>query len=140
MVENEFGDALDGGVAVQNVDGLAELLERLHQGIIMPQQHLVIELFVDPSLHDTLDVAEVADHVAIVERARSNLNLGDGVMAVRMPANAVVVEQPMAVTEIDALGHGIHTIVDLTGSVPDSIRRSKTRTQKPTESRALRFG
>ena len=38
----------------------------------------------------------------------AHLDLGHGVVAVRVLADAVVVEQPMAVTEVDALGDGIH--------------------------------
>ena len=70
----------------------------------MAQQHLVIELAVDPALDDPLDVAEVADHVAVVERAGAHLDLRHGVVAVRMLADAVVVEQPVAVAEIDTFG------------------------------------
>ena len=38
----------------------------------------------------------------------ADLDLGDGVVSVRMLADAVVVEQPMAVAEIDAFGDGEH--------------------------------
>ena len=34
--------------------------------------------------------------------------VGDGVVAVRMLADAVVVEQPVAVAELDAFGDGVH--------------------------------
>ena len=91
---------------------LAELLQRRDQRIVVAQQHLVIELAIDPALDDALDVAEVADHVAAVERAGAHFDFGDRVVAVRMLADAVVVEQPMAVTEIDALGDRIHDNVN----------------------------
>src|SRR5260221_10970110 len=42
----------------------------LFRSVVVAQQHLVIEFRVDPALDDALDVAEVADHVAIVERPR----------------------------------------------------------------------
>ena len=98
---------LDRRIAVEEVDRLAERLERRDQRIVMPQQHLVIELLVDPALDDALDVAEVADHVAVVERAGADLDLGGGIVPVRMLADAVVVQQPMAVAEFDALGNGV---------------------------------
>jgi hypothetical protein len=73
------------------------------------QDHLVIELSIDPALHDPLDVAEVDHHVARIERIGANLDLGNGVVPVRMLADAVVVEQSMPVAEVDALGDGVHT-------------------------------
>ena len=41
-----------------------------------------------------------------------DLDLGDGVVPVRMLADAVVVEQPMAVAEVDALGDGVHWVIE----------------------------
>ena len=66
------------------------------------------QLAIDPALHRALDVREIGHHVAAVERLGLNLELDDRVMAVRMLADAVVVEQPMAVTEVQALGDRIH--------------------------------
>mgnify|MGYP003694255051 CR=1 FL=1 len=71
----------------------------------------MVELFVDPGLYDSLDVCEIAHHVATVERGRLNFNLGDCVVAVRMFADAFVVQQSMAVTEVDALGDRIHVVI-----------------------------
>ena len=39
----------------------------------------------------------------IVERGRRHLDLDDRVVAVRMPARAIVAEQPMAIAEVDPL-------------------------------------
>ena len=103
------------GIALELVDRLAERLERRDQRIVVTQDHLVIELAVDPALHDALDVREIRDHVAAVEPIRAHVDLDDGVVAVRMLADAVVVEQPMAVAEVDALGDEIH---GLTVTVP----------------------
>ncbi len=72
--------------------------------VVVAQDHLVIELPIDPAFHDPLDVAEVAHHVAVVERAGAHFDFGRCVVAVRMLADAVVVEQPMAVAEVDAFG------------------------------------
>ena len=46
----------------------------------------------------------------VVEPIRPDVDLDDGVVAVRMLADAVVVEQPVAVAEIDALGDEIHAM------------------------------
>src|SRR4029079_13831147 len=71
-------------------------------------EHLVIDLAIDPALDDALDVAEVADHVALVERVGAHFDFGDGVVPVWVLAHAVVIEEAMAVTEIDTFGDRIH--------------------------------
>ena len=84
----------------------------------------MIDVFVDPALDHTLDVAEVAHHIAIVERARADFDLGNRVVAVWMLANAIVIEQSMAVAELDFLGHGVHGRMVQEGlrAVPDDCR------------------
>src|SRR6185312_16641942 len=62
LVEDQFRDPLHGRVAVEEIDRLAEFLERLDERIVVTQQHLVIELAVDPAFDQPLDVAEIADH------------------------------------------------------------------------------
>jgi hypothetical protein len=68
------------------------------------KDHLVIQFAIDPPFDDSLDVAEIAHHVAIVERAGTHLNFRGGVVSVRVLADAVVVEQPVPVAELDLLG------------------------------------
>ena len=84
--------------------GSPSRLQRPDERIVFAKNHLVIELAVDPSLDDALDVGEIAHHVAVVERAAAHFDLGDRVVAVRMLADAVVVEQPVAVAELNFLG------------------------------------
>src|SRR5438874_12130654 len=76
VFEDETRDAFDGRIAVEQKDRIAELSKRRHERIVVSQQHLVIELLVDPAFDHAFDVAEVADHVAIVERSGANLDLG----------------------------------------------------------------
>jgi hypothetical protein len=104
LLEDELRDVLHGGVAGANEDGLSKLLQRFHKRIVMAQQHSVIELFVDPALYNPLDVTEIAHHVARVELPGADFDFRYRVMAVRMLAHTVVVEQPMAVAEIYAFG------------------------------------
>ena len=104
VVVQQFGDMLHRGIALHDEDGLAQLLQRADERIVFAKDHLVIELAVDPSLDDALDVGEIAHHVAVVERAAADFDLGDGIVAVRMFADAVVVEQPVAVAELNFLG------------------------------------
>jgi hypothetical protein len=70
----------------------------------VPQDHLVIELAIDPAFDEPLDVAEVRDHVPRVETVGTDLDLRQRIVTVRMLADAIVVEQAMAVTELDAFG------------------------------------
>ncbi len=97
------------GIALELEDRLAQPLERLDQRIVVTKDHLVIQFAVDPALDDALDVAEVGDHVAAVEFGRAHVHFDDGVVPVRMFADAVVVEQPVSVAEIDALRDEIHS-------------------------------
>jgi hypothetical protein len=64
----------------------------------------VVELPIDPAFHQPLDVREIGHHIAPIELVGAHVDLGDGIVPVRVLANAVVIEQPMAVTEFDALG------------------------------------
>jgi hypothetical protein len=74
----------------------------------VPEDHLVIDLAVNPSFDDALDVAEVAHHVPVVQRCGSDLNLSDCIVTVRVFADTVVVQQSVAVTEVEAFRDGIH--------------------------------
>ncbi len=111
MVEDEAGDALDGRVAVEHVDRLAELPKRGDERIVVTEQHPVIELRVDPPLDDALDVAEVAHHVAGIQRVAPDFDLDHGIVPVRVPALAVVVQEPVPVAEIDPFRHRIHGVM-----------------------------
>ena len=104
MVKDEACDPFDCGVAVEHEDGLAQPLQRLQQRIIVTEDHLMVELAIDPRLDDPLDVAEITDHVTRIERATPNFDLGHGVVAVRVFTHTVVVEETMAVAEVDAFG------------------------------------
>ena len=111
LIEDQLRNPFDGRVAIEKVDWLSQLLERSDQRIVVAQDHLVIQLSVNPAFDDALDVAEIAHHVPAVERTGSDLDLGDGVVTVRVLADPVIIEQPVAITEFDALGDGVHSVV-----------------------------
>ena len=111
VFEDQARDAFDRRIRIEEVDGLTELLQRLYQRVVVTQHHLVIELLVDPLLDDPLDVAEVAHHVAVVQLVGADLDLGDRVVAVQMLADAVVIEQPVPVAELDTFGDGVHRVI-----------------------------
>jgi hypothetical protein len=77
------------------------------------QDHLVIELAIDPALDDALDVAEVAHHVPRIECIAADVDFHDGVVPMRMPADAVIIHQAVAVAELDPLGDRVHSPVML---------------------------
>ena len=119
MVKDEARDPFDGWVTIDDEDRLAQLLQRLDQRIIVTEDHLVIELAIDPLLDDQFDVAEITDHVPRIERVGPNFDFGNGVVAMGMFACAIVVEETMAVAEIYALGDRIH------GQLTDSPRNDQ---------------
>jgi hypothetical protein len=100
-IEHQAGNALRRRIAVEQIHRFPHLLKSLRQGIVVPQDHPVVEFPIDPILDETLDVAEIDDHVAPIQRLRTDLDLGDRVVAVRVFAQTVVVEQAMAVTKFD---------------------------------------
>ena len=108
-IEHEAGNALSRRIAVEQVDRLPHLVKSLCQGIVVPQDHPVVEFTIHPFLDKTLDVAEIDDHVAPVQRLGADLDLGDRVVAMRVLAQAVVIEQTMAVTKFDLLGNRVHS-------------------------------
>ena len=108
LVVDQPGDALHGGIALEQVHRLTQFLERLHERIVAAKNHLVIEFAIDPAFDEQLDLREVDDHVAAVERVSTHIHLDDRVVAVWMLAHAVVVEEAVPVAEVDALGDEIH--------------------------------
>jgi hypothetical protein len=105
IVENQLRDLFDGRIAVDQEHRLLQILERLDERVVTPEDHLVVDLAIDPRLHDPVDIAEIADHVAAVEHVGPDLDFGHGVVPVRVLADSVVVEQAVAVAEVKALGH-----------------------------------
>ena len=69
----------------------------------------MIELAIDPAFDDALDVAEVGTPCCGCRGVSVRTSISaERVVAVRMLADAVVVEQAVAVAELDALGDEIH--------------------------------
>ncbi len=68
----------------------------------------------------------------------ADVHFDDGVVAVRMLADAVVVEQAMTVAEVDALGDQIHRLT-VTYAQPDG-RRCSAFLRRPRQRRAARAG
>ena len=92
------------GLQSSEEDRLAERLQRRDQRIVVAQQHLVIELASIQPLTTRLMSLKSQTMLRLSSDAGAHLDFRHGVVAVRMLADAVVVEQPVAVAEIDRLG------------------------------------
>ena len=72
------------------------------------QEHRVIEVVINPPLHMLLDVAEIDQHAPVIQFVRFENDDGLAVVSVEVAALALVVEQAMAVAEVDFSGNAIH--------------------------------
>src|SRR5262245_50112383 len=79
-VVNELCDVLGSGVYVHDEERLALLLEKRQSGVILVQEHLVIEMLVDPAAEDTFDLREIADHAENVQTRRRQRDHGTAVV------------------------------------------------------------
>jgi len=105
---DELGDALSGRVHVQQKIRLLQLLKRRQDRVVFMQDHLVIEIVVDPRLHHPLDLAEINDHAQSIELIALNSNDRRAIVPMQMPALATVIQQPMAITEVDFASNSMH--------------------------------
>ena len=72
------------------------------------QDHPVIQLIVNPTVHHALDVTKVEHHAAVVERRRFERNDHAAVVPMQVLALAIVIEQAMAVTKVDLTSDAKH--------------------------------
>jgi hypothetical protein len=66
-------------------------------------------LAIDPSFDDALDIAEIGHHIASVEGVGPDFDFRNRVVAMRVLAHAVVIEESMAVAELNPLGDRVHS-------------------------------
>ena len=83
------------------------LVKHGDQGILPMQEHLVIQFGIDPGLDHLVDIAEIHDHAPVVQVLADNLHFNPAVVTVEMTTLSLVVEQAMAVAEIDVLGDSV---------------------------------
>jgi len=107
VVVDNLGDIFGSGVGVHQVTGLPMLVEHGDQGVLPMQKHLVIQFGIDPGLDDLVDVAEIDDHAPMVEMLADNLHFNSAVVAVEMTTLPLIVEQAMAVAEIDVFSDSV---------------------------------
>ena len=107
VVVDDLGDVFGSGVGVHQVTGLPVLAKHGDQRILSMQEHLVIQFGIDPGLDHLVDVAEIHDHAPVVQMIADNFHFNSAVVAVEMTTLPLVVEQAMAVAEIDVLGDSV---------------------------------
>ena len=81
--------------------------------VVAMQDHAMVEVLVDPVADHVLDVREIDHHAPRVELFGLDRDDGPAVVAVQVLALAVVVEQPVAVAEVDFARHSKHGLVVL---------------------------
>ena len=64
----------------------------------------MVQFPIDPRLDEPLDIGKINDHMPVIKRVGLDVDFHQGVVPVEMPAHAVIVEQAVAVTKIEALG------------------------------------
>ena len=67
------------------------------------QKHPVVQRLVDPGLKDLLDLRKVAHHSFFIESFGAQLDFHLAVVPVKIAAFAVIIQQPMAVAEMNFL-------------------------------------
>ena len=70
----------------------------------------MVQFVVDPSADDALDVGKIEDHAALVELLRLDHDHRPAVVAVQIAALAGVIQQAMAVTEVDFASDSKHAV------------------------------
>jgi hypothetical protein len=85
--------------------------QQLDHRIVVPQDHLVIQLAIDPRLEGAFDVREIHHHVPRVQRLGGNVDLDHRIVAVQVPAHALVVEKTMAIAEVETLSDAKHALL-----------------------------
>ena len=95
------------GFGVHHVTGLPMLVKHGDQRILPVQEHLVIQFGIDPGFDHLVDVAEIDDHAPVVQMVAGDLHFNPAVVAVEVTAFPLIVEQAMAVAEIDVFSDSV---------------------------------
>ena len=99
--ENPLGDVLRRRVGVHQIDRFAQFFEHFHGGVGAIEDHAMVEILVDPTADDLLDLREVQHHAVRVEPRGVEGDDRAAVVSMQMAALARVVQQAVPVTEID---------------------------------------
>lgn len=103
-------------VLADHPERLSQVPKMGNRGVAFAKNHSMIELRVDPKTKRSLDIRKVDQHPALVEPIAFQHDDGLAVMPVQMSALSGVIEEPVAVAEIDLLADAIHTGAKLDGN------------------------
>src|SRR5271157_2934440 len=131
LLVDEPGDVLRRRVRLHHEDSLPALTEQRQQGIVAAEQHVVVQVLIDPALNLLLDLAEIDQYSPLIQLGALQGNQGPAVMTVEMAALALVVHQTVPVTEMDLAGDSKHR-----GAVPGLVSGDWRSAHHPRGSRA----
>ncbi len=136
FVMNQAGDVFGRRITVHLEDPLTALPEHRQERVFTTEQHVMIEVFVDPRLNLALDFAEVDENATLIEGWAADRDDRAAIMTVQVAALAVVIEQTMSITEVNladdaktGLGmarQGDDPLSKTTGPVPRCTRSATT--------------
>src|SRR5262249_50574474 len=107
-VKDQLGNVFGRWVNVQHKHRLALMAQQRQHRVVAVQQHLVVERLVDPRAHHGFHAGKVHDHAEVVKARRGERQDGATVVPVQVAALAVVIEQAVAVAEVDLARHAEH--------------------------------
>src|SRR5262245_15722235 len=107
-IVDEASDILGRRVHIEDNHRFAKLPKEWQHGVVSMQQHFVVKRLVDPTRNHFFDLCKIHDHTERIELIRLEADDRSAVVAVQMPALAVIVQQAMAVAESDLARHAKH--------------------------------
>jgi hypothetical protein len=91
VFKDQPGDILRCRIAVHHENTLSALTEHRQEGIVLAQQHVVIQVFVNPLLDRPLDIGEIDQHPPLIELRSLQGNHRTAIVTVEMTTLAVIV-------------------------------------------------
>src|SRR2546428_4933797 len=104
MLKNHTRDIFSGGIEIDGYVRLVAISQMRNDRIVLAEDHLVIQLRVNPGLDSGLDLLKIDDHPARVESFTLQLYFYTPIVTVKILTLSLVVQQAVPVTEVDDLG------------------------------------
>lgn len=105
---NRFCEIFCRRVSVEQQHGLMMLPKDFDHGVFTVQNHVMVEILIDPMPDGLFDVTKIGEHSSMVEIRALNGDDSPPVMAVQEAALPIVVDEAMAVAERDFFGDSEH--------------------------------
>lgn len=91
----------------------------------------MIEVVIDPAADDAFDIREVEHHATFIERIGFDRDDGSAVVSVQKTAFAGIVQEPMAVAEVNLAGYLEHGILAWLAKAPPQRPRNRIAWDRP---------